>query len=211
MPPYTGKPGIPNSSSVTRARKQQLVRPNPFKFFSHGYSTVTYKEEKYWLPMKSLHGDLLVGANGHCEGIQSLSIKIFREDHFRGSVLSSFLPGWMASLCNLPTICQWPLSFTSEWTEFSHSLKRHTNVPWPHHNGRAGNLPSLMMPVWPRLEEVESRNPKEAHSCTDPPLSISPLTSLSPSVLLPWTPFSFAFWKMTQLGGRTKCMDSEFS
>lgn len=123
--------------------------------------------------MKSVHGDLLVGASGHCEGIQSLSIKIFREDHFRGSVLSSFLPEWMASLCNLPTICQWTLSFTSEWTEFSHSLKRHTNVPWPRHNGRAGNLPSLMMPVWPRLEEVESRNPKEAHSCANLPSHIS--------------------------------------
>lgn len=52
-------------------------------------------------------------------------------------------------------------------------------MPWPRHNGRSGNLPKLMMPVWPRLEEVENKNLKEAHSCTAPALPISPSLSIS--------------------------------
>lgn len=43
-------------------------------------------------------------------------------------------------------------------------------MPWLRHNACSGNLPNLMMPVWPRQEEVEMENPKEAHSCTDPSL-----------------------------------------
>lgn len=91
----------------------------------------------------------------------------------------------------LPTGGEWPLCATCQLSANGRSLlqvnglslatvsKRHTNVPWPCHNGCAGNLPSLMMPVWPRLKEAGSRNPKEAHSCSDPPLPISPHTSLS--------------------------------
>lgn len=172
------------SFTVKRACKQQLVKQNTLKYFGCGYSLLKHSIKKEKLTkMKSLHGDLLVGASGQYEGIQSLSDKIFTEDHFRSSVLSSFLLGG-----------EWPLCATCQLSANGRSLsqvnglslatvsKRHTNVPWPCHNGCAGNLPSLMMPVWPRLKEVGSRNPKEAHSCSNPPLPISPHTSLSLSV-----------------------------
>lgn len=68
-------------------------------------------------------------------------------------------------------------------------------MPWLRHNGRPGNLPNLMMPVWPGREEVESRNPKEAHSCTDPSLPISLLAPphLPPSSYHDLHFFRFAF------------------
>lgn len=82
-------------------------------------------------------------------------------------------------------------------------------MPWLRHNGCSGNLPNLMMPVWPRREEVESRNPKEAHSCTDPSLPIFTLSlSVSLCSLITKSCFFHFLEYMTQLMCKTNFIPS---
>lgn len=89
------------------------------------------------------------------------------EERFRGGALRSFLRG------------EWPLCASCQLSAKGGSLLPVNGLSLATvkktltRHGPPTMAAGVMMPVWPRWEEVERRNPKEEHSCAHPLGSIS--------------------------------------